>query len=118
MTLTLRKTVIGDKTAPGDYVVLEDGRVIGRIMAGRRATAGDLNDHDIARARIAVRDGVVGHNRQEATLIVFLFRLIREFLPDQLDQDAALGVVARLVEHLSVKLEVLCVDIQIHSGLP
>jgi hypothetical protein len=34
MTLTLRKTLIGGKTAPGDYVVLEDGRIIGRIMAG------------------------------------------------------------------------------------
>lgn len=33
-TLTLRKTVIGGKTAPGDYVVLEDGRVIGRIVVG------------------------------------------------------------------------------------
>jgi hypothetical protein len=32
-TLTLRKTVIGGKATPGDYVVLEDGRIIGRIMA-------------------------------------------------------------------------------------
>lgn len=35
MTLTLRKAVIGGKTAAGDYVVLEDGRIIGRIMAGQ-----------------------------------------------------------------------------------
>lgn len=34
MTLTLRKTVIGGKTAPGDYVVLEDGKMIGRILSG------------------------------------------------------------------------------------
>lgn len=34
MVLTLRKTVIGGRTAPGDYVVLENGRVIGRILAG------------------------------------------------------------------------------------
>lgn len=34
MNLTLRKTVIGGKTAHGDYVVLEDGKIIGRIMLG------------------------------------------------------------------------------------
>jgi hypothetical protein len=33
--LFLRKTMIGGKPAPGDYVVLEEGRIIGRIMAGR-----------------------------------------------------------------------------------
>ena len=34
MTLTLRKTIIGGKAAAGDYVVLEDGWVIGRIRFG------------------------------------------------------------------------------------
>lgn len=31
MTLTLRKTIIKGETAHGDYLVLEDGKAIGRI---------------------------------------------------------------------------------------
>ena len=34
MTLTLRKTVIKGETAHGDYLVLEDGKAIGRIRLG------------------------------------------------------------------------------------
>jgi hypothetical protein len=34
MTLALRKTVIKGETAHGDYLVLEDGKAIGRIRLG------------------------------------------------------------------------------------